>query len=150
MRGTYHYSGIYSRRRGFIYFKWTAVIYEVSVHEHIWGDDFTIDVAPYCITEGSKSIHCTLCDAKKDETVIPALGHEYSAEWTIEKEATCTEPGSKSHHCIRCNEKTDITEIPARIPLVSGRRKLRPPAIQTAPAHAHALYAAIRRQKQFL
>ncbi len=89
------------------------VIYEVSVHEHIWGDDFTIDVAPDCITEGSKSIHCTLCDAKKDETVIPALGHEYSAEWTIEKEATCTEPGSKSHHCIRCNEKTDITEIPA-------------------------------------
>lgn len=68
------------------------VIYEVSVHEHIWGDDFTIDVAPDCITEGSKSIHCTLCDAKKDETVIPALGHEYSAEWTIEKEATCTDP----------------------------------------------------------
>lgn len=89
------------------------VIYEVSVHAHIWDDDFTIDIAPDCINEGSKSIHCTLCEAKKDETVIPALGHEYSSEWTIEKEATCTEPGSKSHHCIRCDDITDITEIPA-------------------------------------
>lgn len=89
------------------------MIYEVFAHEHIWNEDFTVDTASDCITEGSKSIHCTLCDAKKDETVIPALGHEYSAEWTIEKEATCTEPGSKSHHCIRCDEKTDITEIPA-------------------------------------
>ena len=89
------------------------VIYEVSVHAHIWDDDFTIDIAPDCINEGSKSIHCTLCEAKKDETVIPALGHEYSTEWTIEKEATCTEPGSKSHHCIRCDDITDITEIPA-------------------------------------
>lgn len=88
-------------------------IYEVSAHEHIWDDDFTIDKVPDCINKGLKSIHCTLCDAKKDETLIEALGHEYSSEWTIEQEATCTNPGSKSHHCIRCDEKTDITEIPA-------------------------------------
>jgi hypothetical protein len=42
---------------------------------HTWSQNWVIDVAPTCTTEGSKSYHCTVCDEQKDITVIPANGH---------------------------------------------------------------------------
>ena len=39
---------------------------------------WTIDVAPTDTTPGSKSHHCTVCDAKTDVTVIPATGTKKS------------------------------------------------------------------------
>lgn len=42
--------------------------------EHQWNDEFTIDVEPTADKAGSKSIHCLVCDARKDVTEIPATG----------------------------------------------------------------------------
>lgn len=80
---------------------------------HNYNNEFTVDKAPSCTEKGSKSRHCTRCDAKSDITEIPADGHSYSNEFTVDKEPTCTEKGSKSRHCEKCDSKTDITEIPA-------------------------------------
>ena len=43
---------------------------------HKFSTEWTIDVAPTDTTPGSKSHHCTVCDAKTDVTEIPATGTE--------------------------------------------------------------------------
>ena len=43
---------------------------------HKYSTEWTIDVAPTDTTPGSKSHHCTVCDAKTDVTEIPATGTE--------------------------------------------------------------------------
>ncbi|MCQ2483322.1 MAG: DUF4214 domain-containing protein [Clostridia bacterium] len=40
---------------------------------HVWASDFTVDKEPTYEEEGSKSIHCTKCEATKDVTAIPTL-----------------------------------------------------------------------------
>lgn len=47
----------------------------IPPQEHLWEDDFTVDIAPSCTQSGSKSIHCSQCDVVKDVTVIDATGH---------------------------------------------------------------------------
>ena len=83
---------------------------DINPDAHLWEDDYTIDKEPTCIEEGSKSVHCSRCDATKDSTVIPLADHIYG-EWKTIKEATCTEDGSKKHSCINCGfeEETVIT-----------------------------------------
>lgn len=83
---------------------------DINPDAHLWEDDYTIDKEPTCIEEGSKSVHCSRCDATKDSTVIPLTDHIYG-EWETIKEATCTEDGSKKHSCINCGfeEETVIT-----------------------------------------
>lgn len=83
---------------------------DINPDAHLWEDDYTIDKEPTCIAEGSKSVHCSRCDATKDSTVIPLADHIYG-EWETIKEATCTEDGSKKHSCINCGfeEETVIT-----------------------------------------
>ena len=76
---------------------------------HSWEDDYTIDKEPDCENDGSKSIHCSKCDAVKDETVIPAIGHEWG-EWTMVKEPTVTEDGEEQRTCKTC-EKTESRSI---------------------------------------
>lgn len=49
----------------------------ITAHSHDWNDDFTVDVKPTCLTVGSKSIHCKICNAQKDITEIPEIGHNY-------------------------------------------------------------------------
>ena len=51
--------------------------YRTIDHEHLWEDDYTIDKEPDCENDGSKSIHCSVCDTVKDEEVIPAIGHDW-------------------------------------------------------------------------
>ena len=43
---------------------------------HKYSTEWTTDVAPTDTTPGSKSHHCTVCDAKTDVTEIPATGTE--------------------------------------------------------------------------
>ena len=43
---------------------------------HSFSTEWTIDVEPTETTPGSKSHHCTVCDAKTDVTEIPATGTE--------------------------------------------------------------------------
>ena len=87
------------------------VHYETT--EHIYSDEWTVDVAPTCTKVGSKSHKCNFCDSKIEVTEVPATGHSYSTKWTVDLAPTCTKDGSKSHHCIVCDDKADITSIDA-------------------------------------
>lgn len=80
---------------------------------HISTTEWITDSEPTCTKDGSKSHRCTICSAKTDTTVIPALGHSPSTEWTIDAEPTCTKNGSRSRHCTVCSGKTDVTKIGA-------------------------------------
>ena len=48
----------------------------VTVHvEHVWNEEYTVDQEATVTEEGTKSIHCSVCDAVKEgsEAVIPKL-----------------------------------------------------------------------------
>ena len=53
---------------------------EFVVKEHTYADVYTVDLAPTCTADGSKSKHCTDpdCTAKTEVTPIPAIGHKWS------------------------------------------------------------------------
>ena len=48
---------------------------------HSFSTEWTVDVEATETTPGSKSHHCTVCDAKTDVTVIPATGSKYDASY---------------------------------------------------------------------
>ena len=77
---------------------------------HSWNEEYTVDKEASCIEEGSKSIHCSVCNAIDDTTVtvIPKSDHTYG-DWNVTKEATCTEDGSKEKVCSVCEDK--VTEV---------------------------------------
>ncbi len=54
----------------------SSLNFEVDII-HNWNDFYTIDEEPTCIKEGTKSIHCTDCDAVKDVTSIDKIAHTY-------------------------------------------------------------------------
>ena len=101
---------------------WNATDYTTFVlgekytptHEHEWAAEYTTDVEPTCLTDGSKSIHCSICDAINRDTVTPvdALGHNWSDEYT-EVPATCSVPGARYRACLRtgCDGRTDVTVL---------------------------------------
>lgn len=76
--------------------------FEVYVTHH-WNDFYTIDEEPTCIKEGTKSIHCTDCDAVKDVTSIDKIAHTYG-DWIIDEQASCREPGKKHKVCSVCGD----------------------------------------------
>ena len=84
--------------------------FEITVN-HDWETEFTIDEEPTCTKPGSKSHHCTRCDAKTDITEIPANGHSYG-EWIVEKPASMTEDGLEVRICSAC-QKRDEKILPA-------------------------------------
>lgn len=78
---------------------------------HDWEADYTTDVKPTCTQPGSKSIHCSRCDATKDVTEIEPTGHSFG-EWTVSKDSNCVAGGQKTRKCEICGyteyEDTDI------------------------------------------
>ncbi len=46
----------------------------LPMKEHEWESDYTVDKEATATEDGSKSIHCKNCTAKKDVQVIPATG----------------------------------------------------------------------------
>lgn len=46
---------------------------QLEYSDHIWNDDWTLDVAPTINSPGSKSHHCKNCSAKTDITSVPLL-----------------------------------------------------------------------------
>ena len=85
----------------------------VSAAGHVWDSDYTIDKQPDCTNEGSRSIHCSKCDAVKDSETIPSLGHTSGApvhENVVA--ATCTSNGSYEAvtYCEVC--KAEIQRVP--------------------------------------
>ncbi|HBW64482.1 MAG TPA: hypothetical protein DEF64_05225 [Ruminococcaceae bacterium] len=79
----------------------TDIDVDVPVRVHDYSDEWTVDVEAAC-KDGSKSHHCTRCDAKTDITVIPATGKHSFGDWKITKVATCTAEGTQTRTCSVC------------------------------------------------
>ena len=74
----------------------------INEHVHDYSNEWTVDKEATCTEDGSKSHHCLTCDAKTDETIIPATGHNFS-QWEIVLEATETSTGLKERECSVCH-----------------------------------------------
>lgn len=70
--------------------------------EHNYSKDWTTDKQPTCAAEGSKSRHCTICNAKTDVTPIEKLEHKYTE--SVTKPATCATEGILTKTCSVCND----------------------------------------------
>ena len=69
---------------------------------HDYSDRWTVDEEADCVNDGSKSRHCSRCDAKTDVTVIEAKGHTEVVDKAVA--ATCTADGyTEGKHCSVCN-----------------------------------------------
>jgi transposase-like protein len=84
----------------------------VDATGHTWEDKYTVDTPATCTEDGSKSIHCANCDAKKDSETISATGHDWDTG-TVTKAATCKETGVKTFTCNNenCSVKTKTEPI---------------------------------------
>ena len=85
----------------------------VDKAEHNWSDTYTIDREATCAEKGEKSIHCTVCDEKKENSEIELeLKEHIWDEGQIIKNPTNTEKGIKQYKCINCDatkqEEIDI------------------------------------------
>ncbi len=76
----------------------------LSASGHTWNEDYTIDREATCTTDGSRSIHCTKCDAIKDSEVIPAKGHTWG-EWKDISSPDCDDEGTRERECSVCHTK---------------------------------------------
>lgn len=89
---------------------------EISELGHDWDDEYTIDREADCTNKGSKSLHCSRCEGKKDIIEIMALGHLWG-NGTVTKVASCTENGIMIYSCENCSEtKTESISKLAHAP----------------------------------
>lgn len=79
---------------------------EIPALGHSFSSEYTIDKNATCTEAGNKSQHCSRCDAKQNETSIPAIGHKYSL--STEVKATCKSDG---YQIYRCNCGNNYKEI---------------------------------------
>lgn len=91
---------------------------DLDPNGHQWDADYTVDQEPSCKKEGSKSIHCSVCDAKKDSTPISKTDHTKGEPVKEnEKAATCTEAGSYETvvYCTVCSTELsrELIVLPA-------------------------------------
>lgn len=69
---------------------------------HIWDADYTVDKEATCTEAGSKSKHCSKCEAITDVTAIPAEHKLIKHDFTP---ATCTEDGNLAYwKCSKCKK----------------------------------------------
>ena len=57
--------------------KGNRVVCTITVNDgHTWEEEYTVDKKPTATEEGSKSIHCSICDTIKEDsiTAVPATG----------------------------------------------------------------------------
>ncbi len=75
---------------------------------HDYDEDFTVDLAAGCESEGSQSRHCGRCDAKTEVTAVPAVGHLFGA-WEEILAPTCSESGKEARICAVCEKAEERT-----------------------------------------
>lgn len=90
---------------------------DIDPDGHVWESDYTIDKEPTCTQAGSESIHCSLCDARKDIKEISPKGHDWS-EWKTLVEPTITSEGKECRSCNVCGIKEEKA-----LPKLSGKKK---------------------------
>ena len=74
------------------------------IHVHQWKTSYTVDKAPTCTEKGSKSIHCSSCNRKKNVTEIPATNHAGKKK-VEQKASTCTKAGyTEGVYCPDCSK----------------------------------------------
>lgn len=79
---------------------------DIDPDAHEWESDYTTDKEPTCTEAGSESIHCSLCDARKDIKEISPKGHDWS-EWKTLVEPTITSEGKVNRSCNVCGVKEE-------------------------------------------
>lgn len=73
---------------------------EIDAIGHDWQEIKEVTPAT-CEDDGLRSAVCSRCDAREDEQIIPALGHEWEVEQTATE--TCQHGGEYLHTCKRTN-----------------------------------------------
>ncbi|MBO4396566.1 MAG: hypothetical protein J5819_09505 [Eubacterium sp.] len=98
----------------------------VTVEDHKWNTEYTVDKPSTCTTHGVESIHCSVCGAIKpgSERDAELAPHTWATTFTQDVAPTYFEPGSQSIHCTVCGaiDETSVTEIPK---LKLGRAKIK-------------------------
>ncbi len=91
---------------------------ETDDKDHVWDTEWTIDKAPTCTTDGSRSHHCKNgCGSTNEAEVIPATGHTpQEAVREAVMPATCTDAGRYNDvvYCATC--KAIIKSTPVTVP----------------------------------
>ena len=88
----------------------------VTVQDHVWNTEYTLDEASTCQTHGHESIHCSICDAIQpgSSREVELAPHTWADLPTVDVEPTYFEPGIESIHCTVCDaiDETSVNEIP--------------------------------------
>ena len=82
---------------------------DINALGHDFAAEFTVDKEATCKEAGSKSKHCSRCDAKSEVTEIPVDKTKHGkTEIKDAKDATCTEKGyTGDTYCKDCGEKVE-------------------------------------------
>ena len=88
----------------------TDIDVDVPVRVHDYSDEWTVDKPATCSAEGSKSRHCTRCDAKTEVTAIAKIAHTYTSKVV---EPTLTQQGYTLHKCSVCGYSYKDNYTPA-------------------------------------
>jgi len=81
---------------------------------HDYSSEWTVDTAPTCTEQGTKSHHCTRCNDKADVTEIPANGHTNAIPVVENRvEPNCTTDGSYDSvvYCSVCTDELSRTNM---------------------------------------
>ena len=84
---------------------------------HSYSSTWTVDKPATCSAEGSKSRHCTRCDAKTEVTAIAKIAHTYTSKVV---KPTLTQQGYTLHTCSVCgysykDNYTAVRENPSKV-----------------------------------
>lgn len=80
--------------------------YVYYCEKHVWESEYTIDEASTCVENGSKSIHCAVCDAINEETITEAelVKHSFT-KWATVAAATYSKQGQEMRECTVCDHE---------------------------------------------
>ena len=87
----------------------------IDVLGHDFENEYTTDKEPTCTIEGSKSQHCSRCDATQNITSIDALGHSFNtkeiSETYLAIASDCENAATYYFKCDRCDTKGSETYV---------------------------------------